>query len=114
MSNLTQNFSIYVSIIIALAVKLPHWKLEPKIYNYLNFEFSLFLGQWAGVTLAIEQKFKEGEEPDSTEYLFTSLDTRPQDQMEPYDTMVKQLVGFFFWNDDQPYEPIPSYCVMIK
>jgi len=35
--------------------------------------------------MVIEQKFKEGEEPDPTEYLFISLEQRRQDQTKPYD-----------------------------
>ena len=35
--------------------------------------------------MVIEQKFKEGEEPDPTEYLFVSLEMRRQDQTKPYD-----------------------------
>jgi len=35
--------------------------------------------------MVIEQKFKEGEEPDPTEFLFVSLEQRRQDQSKPYD-----------------------------
>lgn len=40
--------------------------------------------------MVIEQKFKEGEEPDPTEYLFISLEQKRIDQTKPYDgkTMV--------------------------
>lgn len=35
--------------------------------------------------MVIEQKFKEGEEPDPTPYLFVSLEMKRQDQSKPYD-----------------------------
>lgn len=35
--------------------------------------------------MVIEQKFKAGEEPDPTEYLFISMEMRRQDQSKPYD-----------------------------
>jgi len=35
--------------------------------------------------MVIEQKFKEGEEPDPTEFLFVSLEQRRIDQTKPYD-----------------------------
>jgi myosin heavy chain 6/7 len=35
--------------------------------------------------MVIEQKFKEGEEPDPTPYLFISLEMKRQDQTKPYD-----------------------------
>jgi hypothetical protein len=35
--------------------------------------------------MVIEQKFKAGEEPDPTEYLFISMEQRMKDQSKPYD-----------------------------
>lgn len=35
--------------------------------------------------MVIEQKFKPGEEPDPTEYLFISMEMRMKDQSKPYD-----------------------------
>ncbi len=35
--------------------------------------------------MVIEQKFKEGEEPDPTPYLFISLEMKRADQTKPYD-----------------------------
>lgn len=35
--------------------------------------------------MVIEQKFKAGEEPDPTEFLFISMEMRRQDQSKPYD-----------------------------
>ncbi|XP_021957436.1 myosin heavy chain, muscle [Folsomia candida] len=35
--------------------------------------------------MVIEQKFKEGEEPDPTQYLFISLEMKRADQTKPYD-----------------------------
>jgi len=35
--------------------------------------------------MVIEQKFKAGEEPDPTEYLFVSMEMRRADQSKPYD-----------------------------
>lgn len=35
--------------------------------------------------MVIEQKFKAGEEPDPTEYLFISMEQKMKDQSKPYD-----------------------------
>lgn len=35
--------------------------------------------------MVIEQKFKPGEEPDPTEFLFVSMEMKRQDQSKPYD-----------------------------
>jgi myosin heavy chain 6/7 len=35
--------------------------------------------------MVIEQKFKAGEEPDPTEFLFISMEMKRQDQTKPYD-----------------------------
>jgi myosin heavy chain 6/7 len=35
--------------------------------------------------MVIEQKFKPGEEPDPTEFLFISMEMKRQDQTKPYD-----------------------------